>query len=139
MLQRNCIHQWQRHLEGLEVGKCSSTSYGINTENSWKDAIEGGDFASICCYIKAMFETLKSTNETSYSSWTKLTKRGSLLSLLNQHSSGSCVSTVWHLKILWLYQRPAIYTETTTNTPPAAYVSNSETDTTLSKESLLYM
>ena len=75
MLQRNCIHQWQRHLEGLEVGKRSSTSYGINTENSWKDAVEGGDFASICCYIKAMFDTLKSANETGYSSWTKLAKR----------------------------------------------------------------
>ena len=94
MLQRKCIHQWQRHLEGLEVGKCSPTSYGINTENSWKDAIEGGDFASIGCYIKAMFDALKSANETGHSSWTKLTKRGSLLQSLNQHSSGSCVSMV---------------------------------------------
>ena len=144
MLQRNCIHQWQRHLEGLEVEKRSSTSYGINTENSWKDAVEGGDFASICCYIKAIFDALKSANETGYSSWTKLTKRGSLAKRDTTFIAITKSTFIWELCLYGLtskgtliISKTSIYTETTTNTPPAAYVSNSETDTTPSKESLL--
>ena len=63
-------------MEGLEVGNRYSTSYGINTENSWKDAIEVGNFASIGCSIKAMFKRFKSARVTGDSSWTKLSKRG---------------------------------------------------------------
>ena len=68
-------------MEGLEVGNSYSTSYGINTENSWKDAIEGGSFASIGCSIKAMFKAntvLKSVKVTGDTSWTKLSKRGNI-------------------------------------------------------------
>ena len=65
-----------KKMEGLQVGNRYSTSYGINTENSWKDAIQRGNFASIGCSIKAMFKRFKFARVTGDSSWTRLSYRG---------------------------------------------------------------
>ena len=121
-------------MEGLEIGNRYSTSYGINTENSWKDAVERGNFASIGCSIKSMFMRLKSARVTGDSSWTKLSKRGTTyinvvkptfvwqLYLYGQTSEGTLIIS-----------KTNIYAETTSNHPPGPYM-NSQSDTTLLDE-----
>ena len=119
-------------MEGLEVGNRYSTSYGINTENSWKDAIEGGNFASIGCSIKAMFKRLRSARVTGDSSWTKVSKRGT--TYINIYKP----TFIWQLYLYGftsegtlIISKTNIYRQTTSNRPPRPYLSI-QTDTALS-------
>ena len=132
-------HYSRRHItfdkmEGLEIGKRYSTSYGVNTENSWKDAIERDNFAGIGCSIKTMFMRLKSARVTGDSSWTKLSKRGTT------YISVVKPTFVWQLYLYGLtsegtliVSKTNIYGVTTSNHPPRPYMS-SQSDTTLSDE-----
>ena len=117
-------------MEGLEVGERYSTSYGINTENSWKDAIEKGNFASIGCSIKAMFKRFKSARVTGDSSWTKLSNRGSTSIAIVK------ATFLWQLYLCGLTSEGTIivsktnlYRQTTSNTPPPPVLNNEETMT----------
>ena len=115
-------------MEGLEVGNRYSTSYGINTENSWKDAIAGGNFASIGCSIKEMFKRFKSARVTGDSSWTKLSKRGTT------YVNVVKPTFIWQLYLYGvtsegtlIISKTNIYRQTTSNRPPRPYLS-SQTD-----------
>ena len=115
-------------MEGLEVRNRYSTSYGINTENSWKDAIEGGNFASIGCSIKAMFKRLRSARMTGNSSCTKLSKRGTTSIYIYKPTF------IWQLYLYGvssertlIISKTNIYRQTTSNRPPRPYLS-SQTD-----------
>ena len=123
-------HYSHRHIEfykmeGLEIGKRYSTSYGINTDNSWEDAIEEGTFASIGCSIKAMFKRFKSARVTGDSSWTKLSKRGvTSITIVKP-------TFLWQLYLYGLtsegtliISKTNLYRQTSSNSPPAPVLSN---------------